>query len=399
MKWLKDTSNELRLVKLAIELGVDEPPAPPVVPVGLLLSEVVELYLEDYAVNRLPGLVKRQRERLKAFIDYARNAELYRLPGPQFRPVRITEFRDHLSRLNKVVSKGKKKVRTRELLSGGAKNSYLRTTRAFLSWARMRDHMQLSRDDIADRLPSFRTERKLPKALDASQLVALMKAAIELDGQLNHGSRKDKSAYYTGKPSASASSTYEPLAPMLLTLILTGMRRGEVLHLKWSDVDLDAKRIFVRNDDAQKHKVKTRRERCIPLDDSPALLQLLSAMAVRRGRSKYVIAGRTPSQPKNFKYQAWERMTKKAKCTGVSPKDLRSTFSTCAAAAIRGPQPLYLAARMGHALEVAHRHYVALGVRRDGDLVEQWLGVEQEVWLALEELGFAPGGSSRRWAQ
>lgn len=392
--WLKDKSDEVRRTRLVIELGLEK--QLPVVDQssGKLLAEVVEMYLEDYAVNRSAGLVKKQRERLKAFIDFSRRAGLYRSPAEEFRPVRVTEFRDYLNRMTRVVTKGKKKVKTPELLRSGAKNSYLSTARAFMNWARLREHLPLTRDDIADRLPTFRSERRLPTALDASQLAALLKAAVELDSTMNHGSRNDKRSYYTGKPSVKAAPTYEPLAPLLLLLMLTGMRRGEALHLKWTDVELDAQRLFVRDDAAQGHKVKTRRERCIPLTDSPALLQLLTALALRRGRNKYVIAGRTPNQPKHFKYQAWERLTRKAKCQGVAPKDLRSTFSTCAAAAIRGPQPLYLAARMGHALEVAHRHYVALGVRRDGDTIEAWLGVAAEIWSALSALGLgrAQGG-------
>ena len=387
--WLKDKSDELRRIKVVQELGLESQLLVSTKASSRTLAEVVELYMVDYSVNRDPKLAKRQRERLKAFLDFARGAGLLRAGTSEFRAVRVTEFRDYLNRLTKNVTKGKKKVKTRELLRGGAKNSYLSTTRAFMNWARLREYLPLTRDDIADRLPTFRSERKLPIALDASQLVALIRTAVELDAQLNHGSRWDKNSYYTGKPSASATSTYEPMAPLLLILILTGMRRGEALHLRWQDVDFEAQRLFIRDDEKQGHRVKTRRERCIPLTDSPALLQLLTVLSLRRGRNNYVIAGSTLHQPKNFKYQAWERMTRRAKCLGTSPKDMRSTFSTYAAAAIRGPQPLYLAARMGHALEVAHRHYVAIGIRRDGDTVEEWLGIKNEVLEAIRALGFA----------
>jgi integrase len=37
------------------------------------------------------------------------------------------------------------------------------------------------------------------------------------------------------------------LKPIVLTALYTGMRRGEILKLKWEDVDFDQKIIFVRN--------------------------------------------------------------------------------------------------------------------------------------------------------
>jgi integrase len=38
----------------------------------------------------------------------------------------------------------------------------------------------------------------------------------------------------------------EPVRTLILCAVLTGMRRGELLGLRWEDVDLEGHRIFVR---------------------------------------------------------------------------------------------------------------------------------------------------------
>lgn len=382
--WLKDKSAELKRVKVILEMGLEKE-LPVSVP-HLGLAAVIERYLEDYGVDRDANLTKKQRERLKALIDFARARRLHRASASELKPNHLAEFRDYLKRLRKKVAKGKGHAKTSQPLKAGARNSYLASARAFFNWARLRGYLTLTGDDVSDRLYSFKSPRKLPVALRARELRALIVAASAHDSESFHGSRDDKSSYYTGEPSPKASPKFQPMLPLLLLLILTGMRRGEALHLKWSDVDFDEKRLTVRDDEGSGHKVKTRMERSIPLTDSPALVRLLTILALRRGQNRYVIAGKSPDTPKNFRAPAWKRMVGGADCEHVTPKDLRSTFSTYAASAIRGPQPLYLAARMGHALEVAHRHYVAIGERRDGDTVEEWLGIKDAVIAALDGL-------------
>ena len=38
----------------------------------------------------------------------------------------------------------------------------------------------------------------------------------------------------------------EPARTLILCAVLTGMRRGELLGLRWDDIDLEGHRIFVR---------------------------------------------------------------------------------------------------------------------------------------------------------
>jgi integrase len=38
----------------------------------------------------------------------------------------------------------------------------------------------------------------------------------------------------------------EPVRTLLLCAVLTGMRRGELLGLRWENIDLEGQRLFVR---------------------------------------------------------------------------------------------------------------------------------------------------------
>ena len=52
---------------------------------------------------------------------------------------------------------------------------------------------------------------------------------------------------------------------LCITGVLTGMRLGELLSLKWQEVDFDRKVIFVRNSDT--FKTKSRKNRVVPMND------------------------------------------------------------------------------------------------------------------------------------
>lgn len=124
---------------------------------------------------------------------------------------------------------------------------------------------------------------------------------------------------------------------MVLLLVLTGMRLGEVLHLRWESVDLRFRTLRVEADPVTGWAPKTRHERAIPLGDSPALLSLLRVLKGQAGPSKYVIAGADPEKPRNFYRPAWDKLMKAAGAIGVAPKHLRSTWVTAMAHGRGGP--------------------------------------------------------------
>jgi integrase len=89
-------------------------------------------------------------------------------------------------------------------------------------------------------------------AYAAEELIAELGAAFSFDGDVRHAGyiescisllRGDKRAFFTAanKAQAAAGSLYLPV----LVGVTTGMRRGEILGLRWSDIDLKAARLTV----------------------------------------------------------------------------------------------------------------------------------------------------------
>ena len=63
-------------------------------------------------------------------------------------------------------------------------------------------------------------------------------------------------------PDLSARTFADYLQPLTLLTLNTGIRRGEALQLKWTDVDLVQRKIVIRGDNAKSGKT-----RHVPLND------------------------------------------------------------------------------------------------------------------------------------
>ena len=84
--------------------------------------------------------------------------------------------------------------------------------------------------------------------------------------------------------------------PLFLTLVLTGLRPGELAHLLLpDDLDLDAGRLRVRNKPALGWQVKTRNERDIPL--VPALVEVLRVSLAGRRAGPVFLRRRWAGRP------------------------------------------------------------------------------------------------------
>lgn len=153
-------------------------------------------------------------------------------------------------------------------------------------------------------------------------------------------------------------------------LAYTGMRRGELLALRWRDVDLDAATITVRRsaglirnagDGAEvvEGPTKTDKPRVIDLD--PATVEMLRAHKRDRGRLALALAapgalvfgdieGRH-RQPEHFSRE-WNRTVTRAigqdvEVLGIRLHDLRHTHATIL---LRAGEPVHVVSqRLGHA--------------------------------------------------
>ena len=107
----------------------------------------------------------------------------------------------------------------------------------------------------------------------------------------------------------------------LRLLMLTGCRLGEVLTLRWSDVDRKTGELRLRD-------AKTG-ARMVPL--TPAGLQVLAGVA-RVRRSPWVFAGSRPERHLSQLTTFWHRARERAEVEDVRIHDLRHSFASRALA-------------------------------------------------------------------
>ena len=154
------------------------------------------------------------------------------------------------------------------------------------------------------------------------------------------------------------------LYPLWLTLATTGMRRGEVLGLRWQDLDLEAQSVSIRQTRVMAgyqpllSTPKTRRgKRLVALD--PATVAALKE--TRRGQKEEGLAAGSLWKESGFVFTREDgqpyhpervstlfvQAVKKAGLPRIRLHDLRHTYATLALSA--GVHPKIVSERLGHA--------------------------------------------------
>lgn len=148
-----------------------------------------------------------------------------------------------------------------------------------------------------------------------------------------------------------------------LFLATTGGRRGEALGLRWSDVDLDAGLVSIRQtltDSGFKHRTKTGKPRLIELDArtvaalrstraSQAKERLLIGAAYEDHNLVFCLPDGRPYVPKHFAREFIRRLERKPFCDElprIRMHDLRHTWATLAL--IAGIDVKIVSERLGH---------------------------------------------------
>jgi hypothetical protein len=187
---------------------------------------------------------------------------------------------------------------------------------------------------------------------------------------------------------------YEPIAPFVAFVLLTGMRLTEALEVEWHQVELDA-----LDGDGRKvgeihlagAEVKTKRARTVGLEVSPALRALLAALKLKAGGASSVF-GLSDGQA--------DAAAKRIKQTYGAPKTfgwqvLRRTCGTFLtnAPGIFGAASAYRSAKqLGHSVAVAERHYLGLvrGIPREARTLEAAMQIEAVMGRVVAAVGGAP---------
>ncbi len=139
------------------------------------------------------------------------------------------------------------------------------------------------------KLKPVRTEASLrARYLTTAEETALRSALIERDLRLRE-KRRNGNAWRRARhqrvlPDLSIAAFADYLQPMVLLSLNTGLRRGEVLQLKWTDVDLLQRKLVVRGDNTKSGKT-----RYVPLNAEA--LTTLEQWKNSAGTSEWVFAG------------------------------------------------------------------------------------------------------------
>lgn len=133
----------------------------------------------------------------------------------------------------------------------GTATNHLRT---FFRWAVKRGWVD---ENPAEEVKKPRKEEKKKAFLQREDLDKLL-AAIDAHRKLCQG-----------EPGPTPNDEW--LKQMILVAVTTGMRRGELLNLRWVDVDLEAQSLLVRNRDD--FRAKNGQERVVHLvGDAPNIM-------------------------------------------------------------------------------------------------------------------------------
>ena len=116
-------------------------------------------------------------------------------------------------------------------------------------------------------------------------------------------------------PLAVPPHYYDHLTPAVLLSMNTGLRRGELLKLKWSSIDVGRRWLTVEGGTS-----KTRQTRHVPLNDEA--ISLLNYWRIQSGGGERVFAATT-----GFK-TAWAKLLRRADITRFRWHDLRHHFAS-----------------------------------------------------------------------
>jgi len=294
--------------------------------------EATDLTLDDYLVDAwLPATEHEVRR--STFDAYRRNIQLHvrprigRIKLQKLRPIDLTKFYADLLREGRLDGKGGLSPKTvhnihqtlRKALGDAVRQNYL--VRNAAAFAKVPKVTAVRRTEMR-----YWTSSELRRFLDASR------------------ESRHYTAWYLGAN--------------------TGMRRGELLGLRWSDVDLDRGRLAVRRSlvsvsyEVQESDAKTKRsERVIDLDPRTVKVlrehgarQLAEREAVDAGYRDHNLVFAKPDgtfiHPDIFS-QSFQRHVSSAGVPRIRLHDLRHTHATLLLQA--GVSPKIVSERLGHA--------------------------------------------------
>ena len=160
--------------------------------------------------------------------------------------------------------------------------------------------------------------------LTAEEENALRSALTERNERLRenraNGNAWRRARHQAVLPDLSTTAFADYLQPMVLLSLSTGLRRGEVLRLKWSDIDLLMRKLVVRGDNAKSGKT-----RYVPLNDEA--LATLQRWRTDVKAAEWVFPGHDGERLMSVK-TSWKTVLQKAEILDFRWHDLRHHFAS-----------------------------------------------------------------------
>lgn len=374
------------------------------------LAEAIEDYYRQPPDPLRATTVATYRMGTDALLAFAVERRIVR--AADLRPEHLADFRGWMFAAPKMVQaavKGRRGARVpakdRTPRSVVSVNSRIRSVKTVLNELRRRRFTPLiARDDLIDNLRRAEEPRPLPQPLKPSDVEGLLQAALRHDAETFAETREE----HAGRAERGATPRYEPIAPYVAVLLLTGMREGEARPLAWSAVDLDHGPGGCGSIALDPSAVKTKQARVIDLAVSPLLRQLLRTMKLRAGGARYVFAARTgdDEDARPYSRSLVEAARKRLRSVYGAPdftwQQLRETCSAYLTNATIFPTATRCAQQLGHSVVVAERHYIGrapVPVDPAARSLEAAMCVEAEMARVVAALGGTVESTAREVAR
>lgn len=248
-------------------------------------GELIELYLQAHKGQKAPASLKTERTHLTNLQQCL--GERASLPLPQ---------------VNKADLETALSLRC-EQVSPTTVMKERQTLVCFFKWAASRDFLQ-GRPSPAENLCAFQEHREKLR----------FRTLEEIEAALARGGLSEEEVeqywaclYLTQAEIGEVLAVFQTKArhdfvyPMVALAAFTGMRRGEILRLRWSDVNFEAGLITARSRKQSRQVAETARD--IPMHAE--LRRVLESYQQRRTRGQFVVCKADSEQPLS-KDQAWD---------------------------------------------------------------------------------------------
>jgi integrase len=353
---------------------------------GKKISEAIGAYFEAHPQLR-PRTVATYRNATNKFEAWAERAKVASVD--ELTRARLLDFRKHLITQPKhaSVKNGKRGEMTTTSETRGAVviNQELRSVGTVLRYLYELDlFARLDFDDLRRGLKKLKAAIDPPEFLSTAECGQLMRAAIAHDAATFVETRAEHAG--DGRKSIGTTRRHPPIAPFTATVLLSGMRVGEALALRWSYLVLDTVDADGKLDGEIRlpsEVTKTKQGRKVRLGVCPLLRELLAHMQTSAGDNEFVFGGDS-ELARDVVEAARKRLIKNYGAPrSMSWQKLRSTCATVSsnAQSIWGDSAAFASAkRLGHSIVVAESRYTGqTSVARAARTLEAAMGIEAEL--------------------